>query len=147
MASFTNFDMRMFEKAREIAATSDFEHFKIGCVITYKHHIISCASNSNKTHPLQKKYNRYRNFRKDGRKPCVHSIHAEINALSLISYPIAQQINWKDVNIYIYRIAPGLTQGKGVARSCPSCAAALRDKGIRNMYYTTDTGFAYERLD
>ena len=147
MAEFTKFDMRMFEKAHEIAATSDFDHFKMGCVITYKHHIISVACNSNKTHPAQSYYNKYRDFRKNGPKPCVHSVHAEIAALSKIPYPIAQQIDWKQVNVYVYRIAPGLRLGKGSARCCPACAQALRDKGIRNIYYSTDYGFAFERLD
>ena len=34
----------------------------------------------------------------------------------------------------------------GIARPCPSCMAAIRDIGIRDVYYTTDDGFAYERL-
>ena len=57
MAQLSKFDERMFEKAKEVAETSDFEHFHLGCVITYKHHILSAASNSSKTHPRQKYYN------------------------------------------------------------------------------------------
>lgn len=148
MASFSKFDLRMFEKAKEMAEISDFDHFKMGCVITYKHHVIGQASNSNKTHPKQKYYNkRFRNFRHDSTNPIVHSIHAEIAALNTIPYPVATQVDWKNVNVYIYRIAPGLRGQKGLARPCPACAAALFHKGIRNLYYTVDGGFIYERLD
>lgn len=144
---FSKFDERMFEKAREVAETSDFDHFHLGCVLTYKHHILSMAANSNKTHPRQKYYNhKYRDFR-HGSKPCPHSIHAEMAALNAIPYPVGIQINWKEVNVYVYRIAPGLPLQRGTARPCAACMAALRSVGIRNIYYTTDDGFAYERLD
>ena len=147
MAKLSKFDERMFEKAREIAKTSDFDHFHLGCVITYKHHILSTGSNSNKTHPRQKYYNhRYRNFRSDS-KPHTHTVHAEMAALNTIPYPIGIQVDWKDVNVYVYRIAPGLPQHRGMARPCAACMAALKKLGIRNIYYTTDEGYAYERLN
>lgn len=147
MAKFSNFDKKMFEKAREIAATSDFDHFHLGCVITYKHHILGMASNSNKTHPKQKYYNRrYRNFRK-GANCCPHTIHAEMAALNSIPYPVGMQVDWKDVNVYVYRIATGIPSGHGMARPCAACEQALREFGIRNIYYSTDSGFAYERWD
>ena len=147
MARLTKFDERMFEKAREVADTSNFDHFHLGCVITYKHHIISKAANSYKTHPVQKYYNqRFRNFRK-GIRPCNHTVHAEIAALSSIPISLENQINWREVRVYMYRIAPGLPTGHGMARCCPACLAALRNKGIRHIYYTTDEGYVYERLE
>lgn len=147
MAKFSNFDMKMFEKAREVANTSEFEHFHLGCVITYKHHILSTACNSYKTHPVQMRYNqRFRQFRQ-GSKPCVHSLHAEIAALSTIPYPIASQINWHEVKVYIYRISVGRESQKGMARPCPACEQALRELGIRHIYYTTNSGYAYEKWD
>ena len=147
MARFSKFDEHMFEKAREVAETSDFDHFHLGCVITYKRHIVSMASNSCKTHPTQKYYNRkYRQFRK-GSKPCMHTIHAEIAALYAIPYPIGIQMDWKDVNVYIYRISVGKKSGHGLARPCEACMAALKNAGVRNLYYTGEDGFIYERLD
>ena len=62
MAIITKFDKRMLELARLAAEQSDFKTFHMGCVIVYKHHVISTASNSNKTHPLQAKYNYYRHY-------------------------------------------------------------------------------------
>ena len=148
MADFTNFDIKMFEKAREIAETSDFLHFHVGCVITYKRHLIGQGSNSSKTRPQQKFYNKkYRNFsRKDG-KPCVHAVHAEIAALNSIPYPVAQQINWREVHVYTYRISNGRRTGRGLSKSCPACEGALRDRGIRHFYYTGNDSYIYERID
>ena len=148
MANFTKFDMRMFEKAREVAETSDFSPFKLGCVITYKHHIIGSGSNANKTNPTQKFYNkRYRHFTKLNGMPSVHSVHAEISALNSIPYPVAEQIDWKQVHVYIYRISRGRKKGCGMAAPCPACRNALIDKGIRHFYYTGDSSFIYERVN
>ena len=143
----SNFDMKMFDKAEETAKESDFETFHLGCVVTYKRHIISMACNTRKTSPRQKYYNRkYREFRQ-GSLPASHTLHAEMRALNLISYPLGKDMDWSKVNVYIYRIAPGLPNQRGLARPCPACMAALRDCGVRNIYYTTDSGFAYERID
>lgn len=142
----SSFDKRMFKIAYEVAQTSQFKNFHIGCVVAYKKHILSCGVNSTKTNPTQKKYNKkYRKFSKSN-KPIKDSVHAEIDALQRISYPIEQNVNWNKVSIYIVRICPGKRLGIGMARPCPACMNALRDKGIRNIFYTTDIGFAYEEI-
>lgn len=142
----SKFDYSMFEKARQVAGTSTYEGHSLGCVIAYKKHIISMASNSTKTHPLQKRYNRrYRDFKKS-EKPIVDSGHAEILALADIPYPIEQSIDWRQVRVYIYRISPGRRLGHGLARPCKACMAALRDKGVKHIYYTTNDGFGHEEL-
>ena len=146
MTRFSKFDMKMFNKAREIAKTSDFDHFHLGCILVYKHRILAAASNTNKTHPQQKYYNQFRQFRK-GPKPCLHTMHAEIAAINSIPYPVGIEVDWKNVDIYVYRIAPGLRSKHGMARPCAGCMAALKKLGIRNIYYTTDDGYAYERLE
>ena len=35
----------------------------------------------------------------------------------------------------------------GLSRPCPSCMAAIKDLGIRYVYYTTNYGYAYEKLE
>lgn len=144
--ALSNFDMKMFNVAKSVAATSDFKNFHMGCVITYKKHIIAASSNMDKTHPMQKKYNKYRNF-KHTPNNVKHSLHAEIAALTSISYPLGMQLDWNKVKIYIYRIAPGKKNQRGMARPCPACMQAIKDCGIQHVYYTTDDGFAYERLE
>lgn len=145
MGKISNFDMKMFDVARRVAQESDFNNFHIGCVVVYKKHIIASACNSNKTSPVQKKYNKVRNFNKSS-KPVKHSLHAEVRALSLIPYPLQQTINWREVSVYVYRICNGKRLGQGLARSCPGCMAALRDKGIRKLFYSTDDGYCLEEL-
>lgn len=139
-------DYRFFEFARQEAEKSQFERFHVGCVIVYKGHIIGRGSNSNKTHPVQKKYNKERSFNRNGTKPIVHSMHAEIAALQSIPYPLQQSIDWSKVKVYTFRICPGKKLHQGMSRCCPGCLKAIRDKGIRYIYYTTSTGYAREEI-
>ena len=53
-------DMRYFQKARQAAEISDYKRTHVGCVAVYQGNIIGIACNTNKTHPMQKYYNRYR---------------------------------------------------------------------------------------
>lgn len=146
MYGFKKNDYKFFEAARQIALTSDFPSFKIGCVIVYKNRIIGAGANSKKTCPQQKYYNRkYRKFRK-GTKPIKDSLHAEISALRSIPYAVEQNVDWSKVRVYIYRICPGKKSGHGMARCCPGCLHALRDKGIKKILYTTDDGICFEEL-
>ena len=141
-------DMRFFDLARKEAEQSDYPRFHVGCVIVYKGHVISADHNSEKEAPIQKKYNRYRNFKNYHNHSSVrHSLHAEIAAIKKIPYPIAQQIDWKKVKVYTYRIALGLPQNKGLSRPCPGCLQCLKDMGVKDIYYSTDFGYAHERID
>lgn len=139
-------DYRFFELARQEALQSSFSRFHLGCVIVYKGHVIGRGSNSDKTDPLQKKYNKERKFNKNGKQPIKHSVHAEIAALKSIPYPIQESVDWSKVKVYIFRICPGLDLGFGNARCCEACLAALRDKGVRKIFYTTNNGFASEEV-
>lgn len=126
-----------FEAARAVAQLSDFPRIKIGCVAVYKHRIISSGCNSQKTAPLQKKYNIYR-FSED----TSHSMHAEMMCLkSLIE---RNDIDFKYVDLYVYReykngeLAP--------ARPCESCMALIRKLGIKSIYYTNFQGYSHEEI-
>lgn len=130
-------DYKHFSKARQIAGISDFKKIHIGCVAVYQGQIIGLGCNANKTHPMQKFYNRYRQ-QTDNLLP---KLHAEISCLNQIKH---LNINFTKVKLYIYRIRKD--QPYGMARPCPSCMAAIKDLGIRNVYYTTDNGYAYEKI-
>lgn len=143
---FKKSDIRFFEEAKKEAEKSDFPRFHVGCVVVYKGHVVSSAHNTEKSDPLQKEYNRYRRFNYSTKGTVRHSLHAEIKALKSIPYPVKQQLDWKDVSIYTYRICPGLPHKFGMSRPCDGCRTYIRDLGIRNMYYTTDDGYVYERL-
>lgn len=146
MSRLSKHDYAFFEKARQVAQTSTYHVHSLGCVIVYKRHILSMSSNSNKTHPLQKKYNRkYRTFEKSV-NPVLDKGHAEILALADIPYPLQQSINWRQVKVYVYRICNNKRLGMGLARPCPACMAALRDKGIKQIYYSSEDGFVMEEI-
>lgn len=146
MGKLTKNDYKFFDMARRVAEQSDYKSCHVGCVIVYQGRVITSASNSNKTHPVQKKYNRkYRNFKKTD-KPILDKLHSEINALVQIPKCIENNIDYSKCKVYVYRISVGKRLQIGLARPCPSCMEALRDKGVRKIYYTTDDGFAAEEL-
>ena len=133
-----NIDYRYFDKARQVATISDYNKTHIGCVAVLQGQVIGLGCNCNKTHPTQKYYNRYR-------KPSdsmLPKLHAEISCINQIKN---QNINFSKVRLYIYRIRND--QPFGLSRPCPSCMAAIRDLGIRDIYYTTNDGYSYERLE
>lgn len=133
-----NMDYKFFKKARNIAVISDYGKTHIGCVAVYQGQVVALGCNCNKTHPTQKYYNRYR-------KPSdsmLPKLHAEISCLNQLKH---FNINFTKIRLYIYRIRKD--QPFGLSRPCPSCMAAIRDLGIRDIYYTTNDGYAYERLE
>lgn len=136
-------DYKYFDKARNVAAVSDFRKIHIGCIAVYQGQVIGIGCNSNKTHPVQEYYNRFR--KPDGENILLTSIpklHAEINCINQIKH---LNINFSKVKLYIYRIRND--RPHGMSRPCPSCMAAIIDIGIRDIYYTTNDGYAHERLE
>lgn len=126
-----------FEAAKAISEMSDFPRVAVGAVAVCGHHVISSGCNTQKTAPIQKKYNAYR-FSEDTR----HCIHAEIACLKpLIG---RKDIEFKHVDLYVYRSSKkGLPM---LARPCPSCMKLITDLGIRNIYYSNNNGYSYENI-
>lgn len=138
----------MFEAAYAEAEKSTFDHFKIGCVITYKNKIIGSGYNDDKTHPLQQRYNElYRDFNTNNGNFVKHSIHAEISAISSIPYVVGKEADFNKAKIFVYRICPGKPRGYGNAKPCEACIHAIADMGIRDVFFTDDDGLSYLRLD
>lgn len=145
---FNSFDMKMFNDARKEAEKSTFDRFHVGAVIAYKHRIIGRGHNSDKTNPKQKIYNtRYRKFNNDGGGAIKHSLHAEICCLNSVPYPVGKDVDWSKASIYIYRICPGKPNGMGNSRPCSACMNAIKDVGIKNIYYSDDLGYSCLRLN
>lgn len=138
----------MFHEAFLEAKKSDFNHFKVGCVITYKNKIIGRGCNSEKTHPLQQKYNkRYRHFNSSNGEFVRHSIHAEMCAITSVSYIVGKNIDWNKAKIFVFRISPGKKFGFGNAKPCAACIHAIADVGIKDIFYTDDNGYSYLHLE
>lgn len=133
-----NVDYRYFIKARQVASVSDYPKIHVGCIAVYQGQVIGLGCNCNKTHPVQKFYNR---FREDSNE-LLPKLHAEINCINQLK---GLNINFSKVKLYIYRI--GNDREFRIARPCPSCMAAIKDLGIRDIYYTTNDGYSYEKLE
>ena len=138
MLLLRNIDYKYFNKARQVANISDYKKQHVGCVAVYQGQVIGLGCNTNKTHPIQKFYNKYR-IKSDNMLP---KLHAEISCINQIKH---LDINFSKVKLYIYRIRND--QPFGLSRPCPSCMAAIKDLGIRYVYYTTNDGYAYEKLE
>lgn len=133
---FNSFDLRMFAAAKSEAEKSTFDRFHVGCVVTYKGHIISRGHNSDKTHPVQKKQNRFRHFNncENPNNYYPPSVHAEVSALCAISYPVGINIKWDKVKIYVVRV---LKNGNmACSKPCGACEHLIRSLGIKGCYYS-----------
>lgn len=129
----TKRERSFFTIAKEMATFSDFEGPHIGAVVVSGKAILSTGYNSNKTRPLQHRYNIYRHFK--DYETSMPLGHAEINALSRL---IGKEINWDKVSIFIYRELKNGTIA--CARPCPACMKLIRDLGIKEFYYTNEFG-------
>lgn len=139
-----NSDSHLFKIARECSLMSDYtsncSSARIGCVISYKGSILAKGYNSNKTHTTQAKYNVWR-YKDKSNNYLPQKIHAELSALVKIQY---LDIDFSKVRIYIYRET---RNGElAMARPCPACLARIKELGIKYISYTTDSGYASERL-
>ena len=137
-----NINNRYFQMAKNAATFSDYyKQHHLGCVMIYKNKPLAISWNTLKTNPVQKMYNKYRNFpfetKNDG------AAHAEMAAL--IKTKDMDNIEWNKVKVYIYREHKDGTSA--IACPCPACEKAMRDRGIKHIYYTTEYGTGYERID
>lgn len=128
----TKRELKFFEIAKAISRTSEYPKIKIGCCIVKKNKILAVGVNSSKSHPTQKKYNKYRGLLPN----YIHNnTHAELDAI----LKVANKECLKGASIYIYREG-----GMGHLRMCKPCAACthiLDDYGIKLIYYTDVDGF------
>lgn len=126
-----------FNVAKNVAELSDFERIHIGCCVVYKHRVISSGANVVKSHPLQRRLNKYR-FDED----YYHPMHAEIRALlPLIN---RRDIDFSSVSLYLYR--EDKNGNICLSRPCNGCMALIKELGIKNIFYTTNGGFSHEKI-
>lgn len=129
---------RNFKKAKNASYLSDFPTHHLGAVITYGSKVIAVGYNSTKTNPIQKYYNTERGFDPDTKNNGM--IHAEMACLIQTK---DLNIDWSKTSIYIYREHKN---GKpALAKPCAACQKALQERGVKNIYYTTED-IAYTKL-
>ena len=136
---------RYFKFAREASKGATYQgshNFApmIGAVAVYKGSIVATACNTNKTSPLQAKYNVYR-FRDSN---TLDKAHAEMVLIQKLRWKFGDSIDWSKVHIYLYR---EYKDGNlGPSRPCPSCLALIKELGIKRIAYTTEDGYAEEKF-
>lgn len=135
---------RYFRFAREASkhATYTGSHRfspMIGGIAVYKGSIVASAWNTDKTSPLQARYNRYR-FRAN----TPDKAHCETVLVQKLRWRFGDSIDWARVDIYLYREYKD--GGLGPSRPCPSCMAMLKEIGIKKIFYTTEDGYVEEKF-
>ena len=134
-----NKELYYFNKAKESSKLSDFNKIHIGCIAVYKNNIIAKGYNTNKTNPLQKLYNHYRKLEwVNGVQPNP-KLHAEMMCILKIMH---LDIDFSKIKIYVYR--QDLNGNLAMCRPCKACMKAIKDLGIKNIYYTTNEGYIHE---
>jgi deoxycytidylate deaminase len=117
-------------KAKGISELSDFKPHKIGCILVYKKQVISVGYNTNKSHPIQKEYNSFRELRGAS---VNHKAHAE---MICIHRATKLDIDLSKCTLYIFRQHKNGTWA--MARPCMGCEQYIRDQKIKKVIYTTD---------
>ena len=111
--------------ASAAAFFSEFSKYKIGVALYDKSmNCISWGWNKRKTHPRQKKY-----ADKVGQGNRLY-LHAEIDAL----------IKVRSVMPYTIVVVRTTSKGLGMARPCPICMRAIKEAGVREIYYSDKDG-------
>lgn len=127
---------RGFDYAKEASLNSTFHQHHLGAALMYHGHMLSIGWNSYKTSPVQMKYNRHREEYDNSWKD---SLHAEIHCLSKARY---LDIDFSKASLFIYRQYKN--GAYATARPCRACMQMIKDLGIKNIYYTTDSGYSKE---
>ena len=130
-------DISFFRIAKEMSNLSD-HHYKLGCVVVRGHRIISSGhNNKTKGHPIQAKLDK----QFFGLDNCLKHTHAEVATLVPL---IKRHEDLSDCTLYIYR-QNALGQS-AMARPCPRCMQLIKQQGIKKIKYSTDDGFAVEKI-
>ena len=135
---------KYFELAKNASKLSDYNknNIRIGAILVYENKVIASGWNTKKTNPMQLYYNKYRevnNKRNYIAEEHLPKVHAEMKCLIDTK---DLNIDWSKVSIFIYREHNGKMLN---CKPCKACSKALKDRGINNIYYTTEIGFNYER--
>jgi deoxycytidylate deaminase len=135
----SNTKVRFFRLAKVVSKTSTYPRKHFGAVIVSRRRLISSGVNRFRTHPKQKKYSPFRYECRHDAETDEGRVHAEMDAIIK-----AGRANLEGSSIYVYRED---MHGKiADSKPCGACMQAIRDKGIKNVYYTSREGFNHLEL-
>ena len=124
----------MLHKAASLGQLSDVPTYKIGSILVFKKSVLATGYNKQKSHPLQQKYNQFReDYKRRG-----SFVHAEIDCLK----------NMRDVpKGSILFIGRNDMQGNpAICRPCEACLCLISLYNITEIVYNTPSGYAIEQL-
>ena len=127
-------ELYYYNKAKRISRISTYDRVRIGCIAVYKKNIIGIGYNQAKTNPMQLKYSPYR-----GIKTVNNYIHAEMACLNQIKN---LDIDFSKVKLFIYR--EDAQKNIRICKPCGACERAIRDLGIKKVYYTDTNKYVRE---
>lgn len=135
----TTREKRYFNLAKSNAELSEFTRVrgtkvKIGAVIVRGNFVVSEGRNRLKTHTFQ-----HRSNIGSGYLAPVPNIHAEIDALIRSG---RHDLTGAEVFVYREFVSGELAN----CRPCLSCMRALKNAGVKHIYYTDESGFNYEKI-
>jgi deoxycytidylate deaminase len=115
--------VRFFKLAKKASMKSDHPLHRLGAVIVRGNKVVSIGCNKYKTNPKSP-------------HPYKH-LHAEVMAI------MKSNGLCRDAEMYIYR--EGKDGTPRMSRPCKSCMAAIKENGIKKIYYT-DLSFLCEDI-
>ena len=127
-------ELYYYKKAKQISRISTYDRVRIGCIAVYKKNIIGIGYNQAKTNPMQLKYSAYR-----GIKTVNNYIHAEMACLNQIKN---LDIDFSKVKLFVYR--EDAQKNIRICKPCGACERAIRDLGIKKVYYTDTNKYVRE---
>ena len=134
----TKTEMAYFRAAKAMSELSNHPQYKLGCVVVKGHKIISSGYNSNsKCHKVQAQLD----MERYGVDYCPGKIHAEIDTLLPL---IKRRVDLSNASIYVYR--EHKNGALAMARPCVSCQKVIKQCGITKVFYTTESGYCYEKF-
>lgn len=137
---------KYFDLAENASCLSDFhgtKKVKLGSVLIYKGKAVSVGWNTDKTSPIQKQFNCLRELDTTNTNGVIrHTLHSEMLCLVRAK---DLDIDFSKTAIFTYRRK--MDDTPGYARPCPACSEYIRQLGIKNIYYSTEDGFCYERRE
>lgn len=123
-----------YQIARQASLKSDFGRCHTGAVAIYGGKVLALGWNSDKTSSMQARYNKARGFNGYTFKS---SLHAEMMVVNKIKY---LDIDFSQVRIFVWR-------GKDepvLSKPCAACEKAIRDLGIKKVFYTGNNSYIEE---
>jgi deoxycytidylate deaminase len=133
-------DKKYMEFVRRLATSNNMK-MKLAACLVIRNEIISVGFNSDKSHPLQKRF---------AKNNDAIFKHAEVDCI-IKALKVVDEDDLKDATLYVYRVKK---QNKGdanwvtgLAEPCPGCKKAIEHFGIKRTVYSTDEESLFGLID